>query len=115
MRLVLDLPDWCDERNIYVMAGIELVAYKRFGEDAAYVKAARCNSCGACCRAPLLPGAFEATAEGDCVHLKKIGPTYVCGLGAGRPFVCNHGDPVRMGIDGAEGICSIRYKQVKVR
>jgi len=28
MKIEIELPDWCDERHIYVVAVTELVAYK---------------------------------------------------------------------------------------
>jgi len=89
MKLVVELPDWCDERHIYVMAGIEMAAYKLYGEDKIHVKTTRCTECGQCCEKLYARWIFDRTEEGDCEHLdKEIGGNRPCALGVMRPIGC---------------------------
>jgi len=75
VKVELDLPEWTNERHLYLMAGIELVAYKHHGEDWK-MKVSRCSMCGKCC---------EQTNHGEgCEHLKDN----MCSLGVKRPWVC---------------------------
>lgn len=74
-RIDVDLPDWCDERHIYVMAGMELAAYQRVGEPMK-VKVSRCSQCGKCCQ------------KMGCEHLEPDGDKWRCGLAINRPFAC---------------------------
>ena len=89
MKINIDIPDWTDERAIYVMAGIELVAYKLTGGKW-NIKTGRCNMCGNCCQG--LERHSWPTINGTCVHLKKEpgkdNPKYECSLRINRPFGC---------------------------
>lgn len=109
MKLVIDLPDWCDERNIYVKAGIELVAYKLLGENKIHVKSSRCNMCGKCCEN--LPDGFPfpRKANGDCVNLEKSkrGDYGNCKLGLWRPHMCCVGLEQKSKRD----YCAIEYEE----
>lgn len=69
MKIEIEIPDWAEEKHIYVMAGIEMVAYKKVGEKW-HVKVRRCAKCGKCCQ--------------GCEHLKHK----ECSLGIKRPFLC---------------------------
>lgn len=75
MKIELDLPDWAADRHIYVLAGIELVAYK-FLDGEWHIKTGRCSMCGKCCE------------RLKCKHLKKDGEKKICDRGLGRPFSC---------------------------
>ena len=91
MKVELDLPDWVDERHIYIVSGIEMVAYSLYGERKWYVKTDRCNMCGKCCTTSpkeYLP--FPRNEKGDCIHLRKSkkGDYGECILGVNRPWVC---------------------------
>jgi len=88
-----DLPEWTGERDLYVMAGLELVAYKHQG-DVWKVKTSRCSMCGTCCEnIGKYPGTefFPINKDGSCGHLKNDGYKRVCGLGVSRPFSCSIG------------------------
>ena len=90
MKIELDLPDWVDTKHIYVMAGIELVAYKHWKKPWK-IKTSRCNMCGKCCEsfpknASKVP--YPPNINGVCVYLKKDGDKKYCSLGINRPFKC---------------------------
>lgn len=78
VSITVEIPDWAEKRAIYVMAGVELLAYQYPGGPL-LVKAGRCNECGDCC-----------TIRGEpCEHLIPNGSErMVCGKGPGRPFSC---------------------------
>ena len=106
MRIEIDLPDWCDERHIYIMAGIEMVAYKLAHEDKLMVKSVRCAKCGRCCQ-NLSRRRNDVDQNGDCLELIPDGPGYfVCGKGVERPFGCSVGMQRKGRIEG----CSVEYK-----
>lgn len=109
MKLTIDLPDWCDERHIYIMAGIEMAAYKLYGEDVVNIKTVRCAACGSCCRnlSRYLPDVAE---RGDCIHLGTRGIDNECGLSEQRPFLCSTG----MQHKGLTPKCSIEYRTEKL-
>ena len=67
MKVLLDLPDWVDERNIRILAGIELVASKNHNEDFWKVKDGRCVQCGECCIE--IKNHIYPTINGVCIHL----------------------------------------------
>jgi len=93
LQSIPDLPEWTEERHLYVMAGLELVAYKRQGEEWK-VKTSRCSMCGTCCEnIGKYPGTefFPINKDGSCGHLKSDGNKRVCGLGLSRPFSCSVG------------------------
>jgi hypothetical protein len=69
MKLVLDLPDWVDERNIRILAGIELVASKKHNENFWKVKDERCVQCGECCIG--IKGHIYPTVDKACIHLAE--------------------------------------------
>jgi len=95
MRISVELPDWCDERHIYILAGIELAAYKLYGEDIVHVKTGRCSQCGTCCSAPPKRFCFKLNRDGSCVYLHKSddGKYTECKLGMARPTVCSVSQP----------------------
>ena len=88
------LPEF-DDTNIRVYAGtypnMELVVFKRQGEDVFYVKTTNCNKCGECCRELSERWVYGTTESGDCIYLsnnlcaKPGGPPIHC-LGGFEPF-----------------------------
>ena len=105
MRIVIELPSWAEERNIFIFAGIELLAQKLANEETVRQKVSRCNWCGKCCQR--LSGAHPfPTVDNVCVHLKRepgLEEKYLCGLAINRPLGCSLGEP-----GGAD--CSITYE-----
>jgi len=104
MKITLHLPDWVDERNIRVFAGIELVA--RCYKDGQWeIKTARCSQCGRCCT-NLRPNHPFPIIDGQCIHLQrqpgKDNNTWLCALGINRPFGCSAATPKAT-------YCTIRY------
>lgn len=92
MEVNLILPDWVvdEKRAVYIMAGIELVAYK-MPDEKWLIKTGRCSMCGKCCQ-----GFGEDTSElcsmvesGDCKYLISDGDKRVCSLGSSRPWSCS--------------------------
>ena len=90
-KIEIDLPDWADERAVYVMAGVELVAYKLPGKPL-MIKTGRCSQCGRCCKR-LNDNFIFPVEDGRCVHLEKrpAESKYLCGLGSFRPVGCSIG------------------------
>ncbi len=89
MKIEIKLPEWADERAIYIMAGIELVAFK-IPEKNWQIKTSRCNMCGKCCMNLRNTHPFPII-DGKCIHLKKEpgnNQKWRCGLGIHRPFGC---------------------------
>ena len=93
MRIELEIPDWLigegrETRGIFLMAGIELAAYKLPNEPW-MIKTARCSSCGKCCEKLRRPDSFFRPVDGRCMYLKDEGKLKkVCDLGMGRPWGC---------------------------
>jgi len=89
MKISLKVPDWVEERNLYLFAGIETVARRlacnRFWE----VKIDRCSSCGKCCENVNSP--FGDV--GRCSMLKQVGKETECIMGVHRPHGCGVTEP----------------------
>lgn len=89
MRLELELPDWAKDRNLYLMAGIELLAYRNRGGKW-MLKVGQCNQCGKCCQN--VKGQYPLpTIRGKCPQLvKEVGDNdrWFCQMGTKRPFGC---------------------------
>lgn len=74
-NLSVEVPDWVREKTIYLLSGIELVAYRQ-SPGPWMIKTRRCAQCANCCK--LAP----------CSLLEK-GPTgWLCSRSADRPFHC---------------------------
>lgn len=109
-----DFQAWAKTQNIYVLAGIEVLGHKEFGDDL-HVKTSRCNQCGECCKTvnlgdwnnppiPVLPA-------GHCAYrILEPGTTdkYRCVLGTDRPFSCCVGEP-RDVSGNIQSYCSVTY------
>ena len=102
MKIEVEIPDMWNERHLYIMAGIDVVAYKELGKKWR-VKQTPCNMCGECCR-NLPERFFFKTVDGVCEHL---GSNNTCNLGIARPYVCCVSKE-RKGQDFKQ--CSITYK-----
>ena len=74
-NIELELPKWTKDKHIYILAGIELAAYK-YLDDIWHVKTSRCSMCGKCCE------------KFGCEKLVKDGDKKICELGSDRPFSC---------------------------
>jgi hypothetical protein len=111
MQLVIDIPEWAQERHIYVMAGMELLAYLPY-QGQVQVKTVRCNNCGWCCENPP-KGAVPQGHDGACIYLETIGSAKECSLGLSRPWHCCWPDPHLTKHPEADKHCCIRYEVVE--
>ena len=104
-----DFPDWENERCIYIMAGIELAAFKMPGEPW-MIKVARCDMCGKCCMELSEKHPLPITVKnGICDQLVKEpgnNDIWKCAFGSQRPFACCIGEP-------DNDYCSIQWKKAE--
>ena len=105
MLLVIDVPEWAQERDITVFAGIELLAAKPFTATTLRIKKDRCNWCGKCC---ILPDGKK------CDHSKLIGDHEECDLATERPFSCCNADPCASTPNFEDCSCCITYAEVDI-
>lgn len=89
MRIGIELPDWVEERNVYIFAGIEQVARKLKGQPLE-VKIARCGLCGKCC------GNCKDLEERQGYKQPNNKWAVMCKLSEARPFNCCTSDGVGM-------------------
>lgn len=73
--ITIPIPEWAEERHIYVHAGRELLAYM-YLDGVLHCKTTRCNFCGKCCE------------KISCDKLKLDGKKLICGKGLEVPFSC---------------------------
>ena len=102
MKIELEVPDWVEDerRAIYILAGIENVAYKMPWENFWHVKVSRCSMCGKCCM------------RIQCPELKKEPGNdgkWKCGKDAMRPHLCCTGESSDLIPE-----CTSRYKEVSL-
>ena len=98
MKIELEIPKWAEEKNIWIFANQELIAYKMIASDLK-TKTNRCLGCGECCESghPFKPEqllAFErAFAIGfiDGEPCPFLGPKG-CHLTNNIPFSCARSD-----------------------
>ena len=110
MKITIDIPDRFAERHISVLAGLELVAYKEYGQDQWKVKTESCNQCGDCCGQENWAYEWDEIRQ-ECTHLEHLGNEHRCKLGASRPLSCCIGDPMTIP-QGPWGNCSIRFETI---
>lgn len=92
MKIELEIPDWAiDDRTLYLMSGIELVAFKPPFKNWV-MKTGRCSQCGVCCtKLNKATNTFVSinALEGRCLFLRQTEDgRQLCGFGVGRPFGC---------------------------
>jgi hypothetical protein len=110
MKIVIELPEWCDERDIRVMAGIELAAYKLQADNFFHVKKVCCNNCGDCCRGLSERWLYGITENHECQYLKQDGDLWICSK-LPFPIDCFWGKQAK-GLYGNKG-CVVEYDQIK--
>lgn len=102
MRIILELPDWANERHIRIFAGIEEIAKKLYRKPW-QIKVSRCNMCGKCCMN--VPDNWRQGKDhktGWCKNLIYYANEYRCNVD--RPFFCCAGDHT------GEDYCSIKWE-----
>ncbi len=104
MKIELNIPDWVDEekRGIWIMAGVEPVAYKMPWNDNWYIKVSRCSSCGKCC----LGIRGSLTRDKSCQFLNDEN---TCSKGVERPWVCCVNHPKN------KSYCTVKYEAVAIK
>lgn len=110
MKIEIEIPDWAKERHLYLLAGIELVAYKDQESKDWFIKTERCNSCGKCCMNLVDDGQYTLDKNKNCIYLKADGEKWICSLGASRPLPCCEGD-LEKNKENKDNLCCIRYKK----
>jgi hypothetical protein len=105
LRIEIEIPNEYEERDIFIFAGIDIVA-RRFKNVGSWeVKEEKCSRCGKCCS--MMTGkSFPFSTERGCRYLMKSGPEHLCGLSYFRPNGCAVAEK-----DLPE--CTVRWKTVK--
>lgn len=98
--LTIEIPEWAEERHVFVFGGFELIAFRPSGKDELWVKLTRCDKCGWCCE----------NLRPDCGDLQQVGGEKLCKRGADRPFICSYAEPKMQ--DRGMDECNITYKVV---
>jgi Fe-S-cluster-containing hydrogenase component 2 len=114
MKVTIDFPEWTDERNIDIFAGIEHAIKRENGVW--YVKDRRCNLCGQCCMNVPEDWPHGYNKEtGNCIHLEynttaefegETYKQYLCDLCADRNFSCSRSE-------GEPEFCSIIWNKIE--
>ena len=101
----ITIPDWAIERDIYIMAGMELMGYHKDGKT--FLKSIRCNQCGKCCMDVPDNHFIEKGEDGNCKYLllDKTTGLYDCKVGPYKPFACCVGEKTILE-------CKIDYKEI---
>jgi len=102
----IEIPEWAKDNNIYIMAGMNLLAY-RYRGGPFMVKVQSCSMCGRCCSNVTKHHPFP-TENGRCTYLvKEVGNNdrWPCGLGGFRPHACAVTQP-------DEEYCTVRFEEV---
>ena len=88
MKIEIEIPDWCEEKNLYILAGVDLVAYRHNPNEKWMISDSRCSLCGKCCTGLPLNWPFP-TINGECINLEKErAGRRLCTLGVFRPHRC---------------------------
>lgn len=114
--LKFTLPEWTDERHVWIIAGQEPVLFRqRFvGKDRKvryrwFIKSGRCNLCGKCCMNLRSDWIWGVDSKGTCKRLVEGNPgEFYCDPNkGGMPWGCLKGD-------GRERVleCTVRYEEV---
>ena len=106
----VELPDWCEERDTIILAGIECAAIRIAATGKLYHKIGRCSMCGECCKATEGQHFFPVV-DGYCVHCVSEGKgldTRRCTLATKRPYVCCKDTP----FDTMPDRCTIKWEEV---
>lgn len=92
VMILQNLPDWAQDQEITLIAGLELLVHKMPGQPAE-IKRVRCNYCGACCMDYPMTD-YGIDDEGKCEKLEKEGDKWICRAGVKKPFNCLQ-DPLK--------------------
>ena len=77
MKINIEIPDHliAEGKDIFVLAGQDLMAYWKPTEGVWHIKTVPCDACGACCK-----GCEHLTDDKLCALYSEVG--------MGRPFLC---------------------------
>ncbi|MHC4316730.1 MAG: hypothetical protein ACYSW3_30175 [Planctomycetota bacterium] len=105
MQIKINIPDQYEERDIFIFAGIDIVA-RRFKHNGAWeVKEQNCARCGECCK-KMTGKSFPFSSPAGCTHLIMSGNEYLCGLSYYRPNGCAVAE-----LDLPQ--CKVKWKTIK--
>lgn len=98
--MVIELPDWAEERNIHFCLADEIgtFAYKHPGENL-FIKVDRCDQCGECCKGINQTqewnklGSYMQVVDNVCSKLTKSGNKWICSYGINSRYTCVVGIP----------------------
>lgn len=108
MKIEIEIPDWCNSENLYLISRNELIAKKLVNEEWR-IKIVRCNQCGRCCEIHPKEGAYYPLKEdGSCINLILDGENKICKLGMEKSLACVLGEPE--GQEYKQFNCCIEYK-----
>jgi hypothetical protein len=105
LKIEIEIPDRYKDRNLWIFAGIEPVAYRAY-KKGWKIKISDCSICGKCCM-KLDNDRFPfQVLNGVCEHLEKRpgkDERYLCRLNIFRPFGCGIGTKTIPG-------CTIKFE-----
>jgi len=111
MKIQLEIPDDVFEelsyRNLYLIAGIEPIAFKN-RDDKWKIKTSACSMYGKCCK-KLKEGFTFPIVNEQCVYLQNpagFGDKWICSLGLNRPIGCSIAN-------FTTDYCTVKYEYVK--
>jgi hypothetical protein len=105
MKIEIEIPDEYEKRDIFVFAGIDIVARKFKSINKWEIKEKNCKRCGKCCL-KMTGKSFPFSSPNGCKHLIDSGNEKLCGLSYFRPNGCAVAE---MNIKD----CSVRWKFIE--
>ncbi|MHA2136289.1 MAG: hypothetical protein ACW99J_20710 [Candidatus Thorarchaeota archaeon] len=94
-KVIFEIPEWAEERHLFLLAGQECIAMQYAGEDDIYIKTGQCVHCQQCC----LGFECEHASPKGCKLVASGKERYVnCCIDAPREFLKNVPE------------CTMRYK-----
>jgi hypothetical protein len=87
LKIEIEIPDKYEERDIFIFAGIDIVARRFKISNKWEVKKRQCSRCGKCC-STMTGKTFPFSSPNGCKYLMESGNEYLCGLSYYRPNGC---------------------------
>jgi hypothetical protein len=87
LKIEIEIPDEYEERDIFIFAGIDIVARRFKRIEKWEIKTIQCSRCGKCCKT-MTGRSFPFSTPDGCKYLIKSGNEFLCGLSYYRPNGC---------------------------